>query len=190
MKNGVLFFTSFLFTCISYSQENKNDTTAKTIEGVLVFSSPYQAQKNLPVSYSQAGEKTIRLLDYGTEPAFILQRIPGISFSTDNGTQFGYSNFRLRGIDQNRINITVNGLPLNEPEDAGTYFSNFSGLLSHASSVQLQRGIGLSKNGAPAFAGSLDFDTKNAGIDEQHRDRVAGRFIFHCTSSCRNKTGK
>ncbi|NOT49790.1 MAG: TonB-dependent receptor [Chitinophagaceae bacterium] len=176
MKKSVLFFTSLVFFVVGYAQEIKNDTTAKEIEGVLVFSSPYEAQKQLPVSYSQANAKTIRLLDHGTEPAFILQRMPGISFTTDNGTQFGYSNFRLRGIDQNRINITVNGLPLNEPEDAGTYFSNFSGLLSHASSVQLQRGIGLSKNGAPAFAGSLDFDTKNSLGNRTEFELQAGSF--------------
>ncbi len=175
MKKSVLSLTLLLSWILSYAQES-NDTTAKEISGVLVFSTPYQAQRQLPVSYSQANDKSIRLLDYGTEPTYILQRMPGISFTTDNGTQFGYSGFRLRGIDQNRINITVNGLPLNEPEDAGTYFSNFSGLLSHASSVQLQRGIGLSKNGAPAFAGSLDFDTKKSLDNQTGFELMAGSF--------------
>jgi len=174
MKKSALFLAHFIFIGLCHAQEP--DTTAKEIEGVVVFSSPYQADKQMPLSFSQANSKTIRLLDYGTEPTYILQRMPGISFTTDNGTQFGYSNFRLRGIDQNRINITVNGLPLNEPEDAGTYFSNFSGLLSHASSVQLQRGIGLSKNGAPAFAGSLDFDTKNNPDNRTEFEIQAGSF--------------
>jgi iron complex outermembrane receptor protein len=177
MKKSALLVATVFFLSSIYAQETeKNDSTGKEIEGVVVFSTPYEAQKRLPISYSQAGDKTLRLLDYGAEPTFILQRMPGISFTTDNGTQFGYSNFRLRGIDQNRINITVNGLPLNEPEDAGTYFSNFSGLLSHASSVQLQRGIGLSKNGAPAFAGSLDFDTKNEIENRTAIELQAGSF--------------
>lgn len=177
MKKSALFAAVIFLFSNSYAQETeKNDTTAKEIGGVVVFSSPYEAQKQLPVTYSQANDKTIRLIDYGTEPTFILQRMPGTSFTTDNGTQFGYSSFRVRGIDQNRINITVNGLPLNEPEDAGTYFSNFSGLLSHASAVQLQRGIGLSKNGAPAFAGSLEFDTKNSIQKRTEFELLAGSF--------------
>src|ERR1700741_2438892 len=98
MKNSVVFLSSFLL--FGFCGAQQADPTDKEIEGVLLLSSPYQADKQMPLSFSQAYSKTIRLLDYGTEPAYILQRMPGISFTTDNGTQFGYSNFRLRGIDQ------------------------------------------------------------------------------------------
>lgn len=118
----------------------------------------------------------LRFLDYGSEPSILLQRFPGITYQSDNGTGFGYSYFRFRGLDQSRINITINGMPLNEPEDRGTYFSNFPSLLSNASSIQFQRGIGLSKNGAPAFAGSLDFDTRQTADPHFEAGVEAGSF--------------
>ncbi|MBS0423990.1 MAG: TonB-dependent receptor [Proteobacteria bacterium] len=161
-----LFFLLLTYGCDSYGQTNiQNDTTAQELQGVVIPASPYKASRQMPISYSRVDSSLIRLMDYGAEPSIMLQRFPGITFQSDNGTNFGYSYFRFRGLDQSRINITINGMPLNEPEDAGTYFSNFPSLLSNATSVQLQRGIGMSKNGAPAFAGSLDFETK------QLRDR-------------------
>jgi iron complex outermembrane receptor protein len=165
-----LFCISILFCgYVSFAQdEQREDTASKELKPVVIFASPYEAKKQMPISYSQADSSLIRLLDYGAEPSIMLQRFPGITYESDNGTGIGYSYFRFRGLDQSRINITINGMPLNEPEDAGTYFSNFPSLLSNAASVQLQRGIGLSKNGTPAFAGSLDFETKQ--LSDQHTE--------------------
>jgi iron complex outermembrane receptor protein len=157
-------------------QEQRSDTASKELKTVVIFASPYEVKKQMPVSYSQVDSSLIRLLDYGAEPSILLQRFPGITYETDNGTGLGYSYFRFRGLDQSRINITVNGMPLNEPEDAGTYFSNFPSLLSNSASVQLQRGIGLSKNGAPAFAGSLDFETKQLPDHHTEAGVEAGSF--------------
>lgn len=163
MKKVLLSAFLILYGFDSFSQiQREADSTLKELNGVVIFTSPYEAKKQMPISYSRVDSSLIQLLDYGAEPSIILQRFPGITYQTDNGTGFGYSYFRFRGLDQSRINITVNGMPLNEPEDRGTYFSNFPSLLSNAATVQLQRGIGLSKNGAPAFAGSLDFETKQA----------------------------
>jgi iron complex outermembrane receptor protein len=133
----------------------KPDTTSKELGRVVIFSSPYEAKKQMPVSYSRIDSVTIRLLDYGAEPSSLLQRFPGTTYTTDNGTDFGYSYFRFRGLDQSRINITVNGMPLNETEDAGVSFSNFSGLLSDALPFNYNEVWGLAKIGAPAFAGAL-----------------------------------
>lgn len=141
---------------------NAQPDTLKELQTVNIISTPYEAKMLMPLSWSALDSAAIRKLDYGTDPPGILQRLPGISFTTDNGTNFGYTYFRFRGLDQNRINVTVNGLPLNEPEDAGVYFSNFPSLLSASSNLQLQRGIGLSKFGTPAFVGSLDIETKRA----------------------------
>lgn len=161
MKTNLSFFLLLILLSFNTIAQEKNqaDTSSKELKAVIIFASPYEAKKQMPITYSQLDSSAIRALDYGAEPSFMLQRFPSVSYSTDNGTNFGYSYFRLRGFDQSRINITINGMPLNEPEDAGTYFSNFASLLSNSSSVQLQRGLGLSKNGAPAFAGSLDFET-------------------------------
>ncbi|MDE3143447.1 MAG: TonB-dependent receptor [Bacteroidota bacterium] len=149
-----------LLVLIVYSvQINAQQKTDSVLAHVTVTGLSYEAKSVMPISYSSVNKSRIQSLDYTAEPSSILQTLPGISYSTDNGTLFGYSYFRLRGLDQSRINISLNGLPLNEPEDAGVYFSNLPGILSNSSSLQLQRGLGLSKNGSPAFAGSLDFET-------------------------------
>lgn len=66
---------------------------------------------------------------------------------------------RLRGIDQTRINITLDGIPLNEPEDQGLFFSNFPDFANSIASVQVQRGVGSSSHGVAAYAGSVNFES-------------------------------
>lgn len=177
MKQFLFGISFFIYGYVSFAQQEQGvDTSSKELKGVVIFASPYEAKKQMPISFSRVDSSLIRLLDYGAEPSIMLQRFPGITYQTDNGTGLGYSYFRFRGLDQSRINITVNGMPLNEPEDRGTYFSNFPSLLSNTASVQLQRGIGLSKNGAPAFAGSLDFETKQSAERHFEAGVEAGSF--------------
>ncbi|MEN6294183.1 MAG: TonB-dependent receptor, partial [Methanobacterium sp.] len=81
------------------------------------------------------------------------------------GTPFGYTYFRLRGLDQTKINMTLNGVPLNEPEDQGVFFSNYPNFLDNIQSVEVQRGVGTSTNGVSSFAGSINFSSPN-GFDK------------------------
>ena len=148
-----VFFCTCYFVAVAQN-ENKKDS----LLSVKVFSVPYKTTRYLPVSYSELNRKTIQLFNQGQEVSQLINQLPAVTAYTENGTGMGYSSLRVRGIDQNRINITFNGLPLNEPEDQGVYFSNFPDLLSNVSTIQLQRGMGLSKNGVSAFAGSLDFN--------------------------------
>ena len=63
--------------------------------------------------------------NYGQEPSHLFASMPNIFSMNDNGTEFGYGYFRIRGLDQTRINVTLDGMPWNESEDYGTYFANF-----------------------------------------------------------------
>lgn len=92
---------------------------------------------------------------YGQEPALLLERQPSVTAFTDAGSAFGYAYFRLRGIDQTRLNFTLDGVPLNEPEDQGFYFNNYVDLLSSVRAVQLQPGVNVDINGTAAYAGSV-----------------------------------
>ena len=78
---------------------------------------------------------------------------------SESGSLLNYSYFRVRGIDQSRVNITLDGIPLNEPEDQQIYFSDFPDLTSSIQNVQLQRGVGTSTYGQAAFGGSVNFAT-------------------------------
>ncbi|MER3328011.1 MAG: TonB-dependent receptor, partial [Candidatus Kapaibacterium sp.] len=89
----------------------------------------------------------------------LLQSMPSIYTFTENGNGIGYTNLRLRGFDQRRISVLVNGIPQNDPEDHNVYFINLSDLQESLGEVQVQRGAGLANYGAAAIAGSINLTT-------------------------------
>ena len=97
----------------------------------------------------------------GNEPSVLLQKAPNVTMYSDAGSANGYSYIRLRGIDQTRINMTLNGVPLNEPEDQGAYFSNITNFFSSLQSVEIQRGVASNLNGVTAYAGSIHCESYN-----------------------------
>lgn len=92
-------------------------------------------------------------------PVILNFKSPSITYYSDAGTQTGYMYYRLRGIDQTRINVTLNGVPLNEPEDQGAYFNNYIDFSSFVNSMQIQRGVGTSSNGTSSYIGSINIET-------------------------------
>ena len=110
-------------------------------------------------------EKTIRRAELqrrytGQETPILLQASPGITAYSESGSASNYSYMRLRGIDQTRINLTLDGVPLNEPEDQGLFFSNFPDFANNIASVQVQRGVGSSTHGTASYAGSVNFESE------------------------------
>ena len=95
----------------------------------------------------------------GQEMPILLQSSPGITSYAESGSGSNYSYMRLRGMAQTRINITLDGIPLNEPEDEGLYFSNFPDFANSIASVQVQRGVGSSTYGVASYAGSVNFES-------------------------------
>jgi len=132
-----------------------NDTI--NIPGITVNGS-YSATRTTPFTFQNLSKTTINLSAQNNEPAILLSRTtPSISTYSESGSGMGYMYFRLRGIDQTRINSTFNGVPLNEPEDQGIYYNNYSGLLNSLSSIQVIRGVGISKPGVSSYGGSINF---------------------------------
>ncbi len=120
---------------------------------------PIRATEVTPVPHTDISAKEIDRLNFGQEPAFILSSTPSVISFSDAGSYSGYSYFRLRGIDQTRINMTLDGIPLNEPEDQGVYFSNFPDFFNSARSIQVQRGVGVSTAGVASYGGSVNFES-------------------------------
>ena len=111
-----------------------------------------------------ASAKTITAADInrrytGQETPILLQTSPGITSYAESGSGSNYSYMRIRGIDQTRINITLDAIPLNEPEDEGLYFSNFPDFANSIATVQVQRGVGTSTHGVASYAGSVNFES-------------------------------
>ena len=105
-------------------------------------------------------------LYFGQEPATLLTRTPSVTAYTDAGSPFGYAYLRLRGIDQTRLNFTLDGVPLNEPEDQGFYFNNYADLLSSIRAIQVQPGVNVGVNGTAAFGGSVHMLTPTLGGED------------------------
>ncbi len=85
----------------------------------------------------------------------LLQYTPSSTTTSDAGTGVGYTGISIRGTDPTRINVTFNGIPVNDPEEQATYFVDIPDIASSTSSIQIQRGVGTSTNGAGAFGGTI-----------------------------------
>ncbi|KXX71076.1 TonB-dependent receptor [Flammeovirga sp. SJP92] len=166
MKNLIILLP-FLFCLSAYSQ---NDTlqflqSADTITLEEIVIQAYRANTTTPVTYKNVTKEDIELINSGQEPSVILSTTPSVNSYSDAGNYQGYSYFRLRGIDQTRINMTLDGIPLNEPEDQGVYFSNYPDFFNSIQSLQIQRGVGTSTNGVASYAGSINFQSPNLTDD-------------------------
>jgi len=154
----VKIYTSMFALCLCSQALFGQQDTIRHLNEVTVS---YQADQATPVSYQNLDAKTLKLLSTGQEPSFILSQTPSITASSDAGSTQGYSYFRIRGIDQTRVNMTLDGVPLNEPEDQGAYFSNYPDIMNSVSKVQIQRGVGTTKNGVASYGGSVQLSSSN-----------------------------
>lgn len=127
----------------------------------------YQADKGTPITFQDLNSKEFKLKSVGQEPSFLLSETPSLTNYSDAGNSQGYSYFRLRGIDQTRINISLDGVPLNEPEDQGAYFSNYPDILNSVDKFQIQRGVGTTKNGVASYGGSIQLFSPNLNDTSQ-----------------------
>jgi hypothetical protein len=93
------------------------------------------------------------------ERVTVLNQTPSVIVNSDAGNGVGYTGIRIRGTDASRINVTLNGIPYNDPESQGTFFVDLPDFASSAGSIQIQRGVGTSSNGAGSFGGSINFSS-------------------------------
>jgi iron complex outermembrane receptor protein len=113
-----------------------------------------------PISQKTLTTSDLEPRYFGQDVPLALQGVtPSLTSYAETGNYWGYSYIRLRGIDQSRINLTVDGIPLNDPEDQVLYFADFPDLANSLNSVQVQRGVGTSSNGTAAYAGSINMET-------------------------------
>jgi iron complex outermembrane receptor protein len=119
--------------------------------------SAVRAAADAPVSKSDIPRAEIEARNYGQEIPFLLDQVPSLTQYADSGAAVGYSYIYLRGIPQTRMNVTIDGMPINEPEDSAFYFSDLGDFANAVDSIQVQRGVGTSTVGAPSFVGSINF---------------------------------
>jgi len=139
-----------------------------SFRGTTIFVDDVRVDAQAPVSQTTIGRAEIEQDNIGQDPIYTLERLtPSILTHSDAGTRFAnYGYMRLRGMDQTRINMTLNGIPLNDMIDQGVFFSNFNDFGNSIQSVQVQRGVGTSTHGTASYAGSINFESRNIVMDD------------------------
>ena len=143
------------------SVETKADSLSNVqLEEVVV--SATRAGKNTPLSYSNIGKGELMKNNAAQNIPVALQTLPSLVAITEGGTGVGNTSLRIRGTDATRINVTLNGMPLNNPESQEVFWVNLPDLSSSLQSIQVQRGVGTSTNGSAAFGASMSLQTIGA----------------------------
>jgi iron complex outermembrane receptor protein len=131
-----------------------------------------RAGEDVPVTKRDIDLDEIERLSYGQDVPALLSHSPSITWYSDSGLGSNYSYFRLRGIDQTRVNLTLDGAPLNDPAEHALYFNNFHDLTSAVESIQVQRGVGTSTVGSPSYGGSVNFASVRPAEERQAELRL------------------
>ena len=121
--------------------------------------SAIRASDRMPFSKTNLSKKEIEKMNTGQDLPFILNQTPAVVVTSDAGNGIGYTGIRIRGTDATRINMTLNGIPYNDAESQGLFFVNLPDFASSVNSIQIQRGVGTSSNGAGAFGATLNLST-------------------------------
>lgn len=125
-----------------------------------------RAGENAPFTKTNLTKKDIAASNLGQDIPFLLNQTASVVVNSDAGNGIGYTGLRIRGTDATRINMTLNGIPYNDAESQGIFFVNLPDIVSSAGSVQIQRGVGTSSNGAGAFGASMNFSTNEWNPEE------------------------
>ena len=158
--NRLLLFSAFFCFFVNCAWAQIKKTTDTTLLQSIEINSVRAADNN-PIAKTTLNKKEITKRNIGYDLPFILNQTPSIQVNSDAGNGIGYTGIRIRGTDASRINITLNGIPFNDPESQGTFLVNLPDFASSANAIQIQRGIGSSTNGSGAFGGSININTND-----------------------------
>ncbi|WP_080317973.1 TonB-dependent receptor [Croceivirga radicis] len=141
--------------------QNQKQDTLQGKEVVLdeVLVKAVRVTKESPVTFSNLDKEEIAPRNLGQDIPVLMNYLPSVVTTTDAGAGVGYTGIRVRGSDATRVNVTINGIPYNDSESQGTFWVNMPDFASSTQSLQLQRGVGTSTNGAAAFGASLNLLT-------------------------------
>ncbi len=120
-----------------------------------------RAGEHAPLAYFNISREAIMKQNTGQDLPFLLSLTPSLVETSEAGNGVGYTSFRIRGTDASRINVTIDGIPLNDAESQQVFWVDLPDLASSVDNIQVQRGVGTSTNGAGAFGASVNIQTKS-----------------------------
>ncbi|UAB76208.1 TonB-dependent receptor [Mesoflavibacter sp. SCSIO 43206] len=159
MKNLFLFLTLLVLSVSVNAQEDKQQDTTKIQKLDEVLVKAVRVDADSPITHSNVSKAEIEKRNLGQDVPILLNYLPSVVTTSDAGAGIGYTGIRVRGTDATRVNVTINGIPYNDPESQGTFWVNLGDIASSTESIQLQRGVGTSTNGSGAFGASLNLLT-------------------------------
>lgn len=149
----------------TYAVENQSEADSSAIMLRDIEVSANRAVRTTPVAFTNVSAEKIAAINDGRDIPFLLNSVPSVIVTGDAGGGIGYSSIRVRGTDASRINITANGVPINDSESHNVYWVNMPDFVSSVRDIQIQRGAGTSTNGAGAFGASINMLSDAPSLD-------------------------
>lgn len=151
-----------------YIPKDKNklfemSTVAQELQQINIIAN--KLTKDSPFSYQEVKKEDIAIKNLVQDVPFLIEHTPSMVVTSDAGAGVGYTGLRLRGSDATRINVTINGVPLNDSESQGVFWVDLPDFGSSVENIQIQRGVGSSTNGAAAFGGTVALNTNQHKTD-------------------------
>jgi iron complex outermembrane receptor protein len=151
-------FVLLAFSVSLSAQESVLDSLeVQNLEEVIVSS--VRVKDNIPIAFNNVSKEEISKRNLGQDIPILLNFLPNIVTTSDAGAGFGYTGIRIRGVNSQSTNVTINGIPYNDAESLGTFWVDLPDLSSSIENLQVQRGIGTSVNGSSAFGASINILT-------------------------------
>ena len=182
------FFMMTALTAAMTTQAADIDTLKSVaLQNVEVVS--IRATRKTPVAFTNMSKEQLKAVNHGKDIPFLLSLTPSITMTSDAGNGIGYTSLRVRGTDPSRINITANGVPMNDAESSTVFWVNMGDFASSVQSMQIQRGVGTSTNGAGAFGATLNMQTEDIGTKPYFGIDLSGGSYYSHKETMRFGTG-
>ena len=174
MKRKAAMLAGILFTGMNVHAQSAPVDSLRTVALDEVQITSTRATAKTPVAFTDVKREQIQKQNFGLDIPFLLTITPSVLTTSDAGAGIGYTSIRVRGTDATRINITANGIPMNDAESHSIFWVNTPDFASSLEDMQVQRGAGTSTNGAGAFGASINMRTQ--GIPSKAYAEVSGTY--------------
>jgi iron complex outermembrane receptor protein len=144
----------------------------------MVVEATRASERETPVAFATLANQDIAARYFAQDVPVLLSELPSTKFYSENGNGIGYNYLSIRGFDQRRISVLINGVPQNDPEDHNVYWIDFPDLLANVEDIQVQRGAGSAFYGPPAIGGSVNIVTSSFS-PERGLSAYAGRGSYN-----------
>ena len=161
MKKIFFTVTFISLSFLVYAQDTAVHKLKDTLMLENIEITSIRAADKAPFTKTNISKQQIEKVNLGQDLPFILNQVPSVIVNSDAGNGVGYTGIRIRGSDASRINVTLNGIPYNDAESQGSFFVDLPDISSSVNSIQIQRGVGTSSNGAGAFGATINLSTND-----------------------------